>query len=543
MVDGLTTDHFSFGEIKPMKLQIVISSLLTIVLHLSPVLAQTTKAGACATSPALTDPSAGAHWNGWGAGVTNTRFQSADQARLTAADVPKLKLKWAFGIDNVTQARSQPAIAGGRLFMASDSGAVYALDPKTGCTHWTFKAQTNIRAAISVGQNAIYFADTKANAYAVDRATGAQLWIRKVDDHAFAKSTGAPTLYDGRLYVTASGVGEETSAARPEYQCCTFRGSVSALDANTGVVIWKAYTIPEAPKPRGKSTAGAQLWGPSGAGVWSAPTIDAKRGLIYVATGNGYSDPQQKTSDAVIAFDLKTGRMKWASQVTPKDVWALGCSNRPGQPANPNCPEDVGPDFDFAASPILTTLPNGRDIIVIPQKSGVGYGLDPEKEGEIVWQYRFGRGSAIGGVWGAAVDQQQAYFAAADYLTPAPGGLHAVRLDTGQRVWYTPPPKQPLCAGASVCSTAQSAAVTAIPGVVFSGSADGGIRAYSAKDGSILWEFDTNRSFDTVNGVKAAGGSIDGPGPIVVDGILYMTSGNGGLVGRSGNVLLAFGID
>jgi polyvinyl alcohol dehydrogenase (cytochrome) len=318
---------------------------------------------------------------------------------------------------------------------------------------------------------------------------------------------------------------------------------VSALDANTGEVIWKAYTIPDAPKPRGKSSAGAQLWGPSGAGVWSSPTIDSKRGVIYVATGNGYSDPQQKTSDAVIAFDLKTGKMKWASQVTPKDVWVLGCPPRPGQPANPSCPEDVGPDFDFAASPILTTLPNGRDLIVIPQKSGVGYGLDPDREGEMVWQYRFGKGSAIGGVWGAAVDQQQAYFAAADYMTPAPGGLHAVRLDTGERAWYTPPPAQPLCAGASVCSTAQSAAVTVIPGVVFSGSADGGVRAYSTKDGSVLWEFNTNKAFDTVNGVKANGGSMDGPGPIVVDGILYVTSGNGGLVGRSGNVLLAFSLE
>ena len=525
-----------------MKQRLILCSIL-IAIRMSSALAQTTEPGACRTTPSLTDPATGPRWNGWGVNVTNTRFQPQDQARLSAADVPKLKLKWAFGIPNVTQARSQPAIAGGRLYMASDSGIVYALDPKTGCTYWTFKAQANIRAAISVDKRAVYFADTKADAYAIDRATGAQIWVRKVDEHPFAKSTGAPTLYEGRLYVTAAGVGEETSATRPDYECCTFRGSVTALDASTGEVVWKAYTIPEAPKRRGKTATGTQLWGPSGAGVWSAPTIDAKRGLIYVATGNGYSDPQQKTSDAVVAFDLKTGKMKWSSQVTPKDVWVLGCNARPGQLPNPSCPEDVGPDFDFAASPILTTLPNGRDIIVIPQKSGVGYALDPEKEGEIVWQYRFGRGSGIGGVWGAAVDQQQAYFAAADYNTPAPGGLHAVRLDTGERLWYTAPKQPPLCTSASVCSTAQSAALTVIAGVIFSGSADGGIRAYSTKDGSVLWEFDTNRPFDTVNGVKANGGSIDGPGPIVVDGILYVTSGNGGLVGRSGNVLLAFGVE
>jgi polyvinyl alcohol dehydrogenase (cytochrome) len=527
----------------PMKFRFFIRSLILVFIISASAFAQTTDPAACRTTSALTDPGAGPHWNGWGAGATNTRFQPPDQARLNATDVPKLKLKWAFGIPNVTQARSQPAIAGGRLFMASDSGVVYALDPKTGCTYWAFKAESNVRAAISVDQRAVYFADAKANAYAVDRTTGKQLWIRKVDDHPFAKSTGAPTLYQDRLYVTASGVGEETSATRPDYECCKFRGSVTALNAATGEVVWKAYTIPEAPKPRGKSSSGAQLWGPSGAGVWSAPTIDTKRGLVYVATGNGYSDPPQKTSDAVVAFDLKTGAMKWASQVTPKDTWVLGCVNRPGQPANPSCPEEIGPDFDFAASPILTTLPNGRDVLVIPQKSGVGYALDPEREGEIIWQYRFGRGSPIGGVWGAAVDQQQAYFSAADYNTPTPGGLHAVRLDTGERAWYVPPKQPPLCAGASVCSTAQSAALTVIPGVVFSGSADGGIRAYATKDGSILWEFDTNRSFDTVNGVKATGGSMDGPGAIVVDGILYVTSGNGGLVGRSGNVLLAFGVE
>src|SRR5262245_36333223 len=293
-----------------MKHQVAVTAfvaLIVITICSASAFAQTPEPGSRQPTPALTAPTSGRTWNGWGSNVTNTRFQPADQARLAAADIPKLRLKWAFGIPNVMQARSQPAIAGGRLFMASDSGVVYALDPKTGCTYWTFKAQANIRAAISVDKRAIYFADTIANAYAVDRVTGAQIWVRKVDEHPFAKSTGAPVLYEGRLYVTAAGVGEETSATRPDYECCTFRGSVTALDASTGEVVWKAYTITEAPKPRGKTATGTQLWGPSGAGVWSAPTIDAKRGVIYVATGNGYSDPPQKTSDAVIAFDLKTG--------------------------------------------------------------------------------------------------------------------------------------------------------------------------------------------------------------------------------------------
>lgn len=504
-------------------------------------------AGMCSSSPPMSDPASGAHWNGWGASAANTRFQPAARAGLTAADIPKLKLKWAFGFPNAMRSRSQPAVAGGRLFVANETGAVYALDPKTGCTYWNFQAQGDVRTAISVGprrgaggagEYTVYFADGKSNAYALDAATGRQLWVRKVEEHPSSRITGAPALYEGRLYVPTTGVAEENTAARPDYECCTFRGSLSALDASTGEVVWKTYSIAESPKPRGKSTTGAQLWGPAGGGIWSSPTIDAKRGLIYVSTGNGYSDPPQPTTDAVIALEIQTGKVKWMNQVTPNDVWALGC----GPTKNPNCPENVGPDFDFSASPVLATLAIGRDLIVIPQKSGVAYALDPDKSGALVWQYRFGRGSGIGGVWGAAADQQQAYFAVADQRTPMPGGLHAVRLDDGQRAWFTPP-GAPLCGSGNGCSAAQSGAVTAITGVVFSGSADGGLRAYSTKDGSILWTFDANRSFETVNGVKANGGSMDLGGPVVVGGMLYATSGNGGLVGLPGNVLLAFGLD
>jgi polyvinyl alcohol dehydrogenase (cytochrome) len=524
-------------------------SFMLVIFFLLASQAATPSPGMCSSTPSMSDPATGSRWLGWGAGIANTRYQPSPQSGLAASDVPKLKLKWAFGIPDAMQHRSQPAIAAGRMFFGSAPGIVYSIDAKTGCTYWTFKAQAGVRTAVSVGEYkaggasgyAVYFTDANANTYAVDAMTGKQIWTRKLEDHSAARGTGAPILHDGQLYAPVAGVAEENVAARPQYECCTFRGSVSALDANTGAVIWKAYTITETPKPRGKSTSGAQLWGPAGAGVWSSPTIDVKRGSVYVATGNGYSDPPQLTSDAVIAFDLKTGKMKWASQVTPNDVWILGCGGR-GQGPNPNCPEKIGPDYDFAAAPILASLPNGRDLIVVPQKSGVGYALDPDKEGAIVWQYRFGRGSGIGGVWGAAVDPQQAYFSAADYLTPAPGGIHGVRLETGERVWYTPP-KPPLCGTSAGCSAAQSAAPTVIPGVVFSGSADGGIRAYSTKDGSIVWEFETNRDFETVNGVTAKGGSMDGPGPVVAGGMLYVTSGNGGLVGRPGNVLLAFGLE
>jgi polyvinyl alcohol dehydrogenase (cytochrome) len=385
----------------------------------------------------------------------------------------------------------------------------------------------------------VYFADGAANVYAVDATSGRQIWTRRVDDHESARVTGSPTLHDGRLFVAVAGLGEEAQGGRPQYECCTFRGSVSALDASTGEVAWKTYVLP-ALQSRGTNAAGVPLWGPAGGGIWAAPSIDVERGAVYVSTGNGYAEPAQPTTNAVIAFDMKTGAIRWSYQATPNDIWAMGCQQK--NPDNPNCPEVLGPDMDFSASPVLTASASGRDLLVIPQKSGMVYALDPDAEGALVWEYRAGEGSGLGGVWGAAADGTRAYIAANDFFSPDPGGMNAVDLDTGERVWYTPPPPK-LCGEGRGCVAAQGAAVTAIPGAVFSGSHDGGIRAYSAEDGLVIWTYDTNQTFETVNGVEANGGSLDGPGPVVAGGMLFVNSGYGGIVGRPGNVLLAFGVD
>ena len=520
---------------------LVIASVSALASGAAPAGAQTPGGGACAPSAGVewAGLDGGPQWNGWGAGVTNTRFQPAEHARLEAADVPRLQLKWAFGYARSTAAQSQPAVVGGRLFVASERGVIYALDAKTGCTHWTYEAQSGVRSAMTVGRlsdgrHALFFGDFGANVYALDPATGAELWQRDVEDHAGARITGAPVFYEGRLFVPVSSL-EELLAADPRYPCCTFRGSIVALDATTGDVAWKSYTIPEAPSPRGRNPDGASLMGPSGAAVWSAPTVDAGRRLVYAATGNAYTAPAASTSDAIVAFDLDTGALRWTNQLTPADAFILNCEGD-----NPNCPEDDGPDFDFGASPVLVTMTDGRDLLVIGQKSGVGYGLDPDRDGAIVWQYRVGAGSALGGIeWGFAVDGEKAYFANSDYLTPEPGGLAAVRLRTGELVWYAEP-HAPVCDG---CSPAQLAAVTAIPGVVFSGAYDGSFRAYSTEDGSLLWEQDTNGNYYTVNGVPGRGGSLNGPGPVVVDGMVYVNSGYAAFGGRPGNVLLAFGLD
>ena len=500
----------------------------------------------CTSSPPFGGAGAEGDWNGWGNGVQNARY--ARNGGLTAADLPRLKLKWAFGFADVTSARAQPALVGNRLFVASDNGDVHALDPRTGCAYWTFRAEATVRTGLLVAPYrspaggtgwAVFFGDLKANAYAVDATSGRSLWIRKVDEHPSAAITGGITEHAGRIFVPVQGLNEEVQGGRAQYECCTFRGSLAALDASTGAVVWKTYTVGER-QSRGANAAGTPQWGPAGGGIWAAPTIDAGRGAVYVSTGNGYADPAQPMTDAVVALDIGTGRVRWFRQLTANDTWTLGC--RATNADNPNCPGTLGPDHDFSASPSLVSA-GGRDLLVLPQKSGIAYALDPDRQGAVVWQVRFGPGSGRGGQWGGAVDERQAYFGVTDFGTKAPGGIVAVTLATGETVWQRAG-EPPLCGAPSrTCSASQGAAVTAIPGAVLSGSYDGGLRAYAADDGSLVWQFDTNREFDTVNGVKARGGSMDGPGPTVAGGLLFVNSGYGGISGRPGNVLLVFGVD
>ncbi len=360
-----------------------------------------------------------------------------------------------------------------------------------------------------------------------------------MDDHPLAAVTGALAVHDGRVFVPVQGLNEEVQGGRPQYECCTFRGSLLALDANTGAVVWKTYTVGER-QSRGRNAAGVPQWGPAGGGIWSSPTVDVRRGALYVGTGNGYADPPQPMTDAIVAFDLQNGRVRWVNQLTPNDSWTLGC--RATNPDNPNCPPTLGPDHDFSASPSLVTV-GGRDLLVVPQKSGMAWALDPDKAGAIVWQQRFGQGSGRGGQWGSAIDGRQVYVGVNDFGSKTPGGIVAVRLATGEIAWRRPA-EPPLCGAPSRdCSPSQGAAVTAIPGAVLSGSQDGGLRAYAADDGSLVWQFDTKREFTTVNGVTARGGSMDGPGPVVAGGLLFVNSGYGGLLGLPGNVLLVFGVD
>jgi polyvinyl alcohol dehydrogenase (cytochrome) len=510
-----------------------------------------------AASGALTNRSTAPAWNGWGLNTSNTRFQNEAMAGITAADLPRLKLKWAFGFPGDLQANAQASVAGGRVFVGSAGGKVYSLSAATGCVHWFFDAGSAVRSAISVARiatprgrrTAAFFGDARANTYALDAATGKLLWKTKVENFPVARITGSPVFHSGRLYVPVAS-GEEGSGAVPGYECCKFRGSVVALDAATGKQIWKTYTIPEDPAPTTKNKVGTQLWGPSGAPVWSSPAIDVRRNALYVTTGDNYSDPPTRMSDAFVAIDLASGKILWWRQMTPGDAYTSACR----LPDKTNCPASNGPDFDFAASPMLVTLSGGRRAIVAGQKSGIVHAVDPDRQGEVIWQTRVGEGGTGGGVqWGSATDGTNVYVANSDIgrimltfstFTDADpkrgGGMFALRLETGERVWYTPPPG---CGERPRCSPAQSAAVSAIPGIAFSGSVDGHMRAYSTADGGIVWDIDTVRAYATVNGVKARGGSLDGPGPIIAGGMVFFNSGYHTNGGMPGNVLLAFSVD
>jgi len=504
-------------------------------------------AAACvARAATCPDPAPGAKgpaWNGWADGA-NTRFQDAKSAGLTAQTTPKLKLKWAFGFPNTTTAQATPTIFGGRVFVGDANGIIYSINARTGCTYWTSAVTAAVRNSpvLDEAGRFVYFGDLKGNVYSLDAATGKQVWKARADDNAMAVITGSPKLANGRLFVPVSGRDESMASADAGYECCTFRGSLAALDAATGKKVWQAYTIREEPKVTGQNAKGAKTRGPSGAVPWSSPTIDPAKRVIYIGTGVNYSKPTTDTSDAVIAIDMDSGRILWTRQFTSDDSWNFACS----APDKTNCPREPIVDTDFGNSGMLRTLGGGRRALVISDKGGTVYGVDPDHEGKILWRIKIANGGVNGGtMWGGAADDRGvAYIGISDFNAAKPetgGGLIALRMATGEKLWMTPAPK-PVCLGTRGCSAAQPAPVSAIPGVGFLGSWDGHLRAYETGSGKIIWDFDTARDFETVNSVNARGGSINSMGAAIAGGMVFITSGYPGNA-MPGNVLLAFSVD
>lgn len=478
-------------------------------------------------------------------GHDNNRFFPAEAGGLTAADLPRLKLKWAFAYPNAVRGRSQPVIGWNTIFVGSQDGTVYAFDLASGCTKWTFRASAEVRTAIVADPAAkrLYFGDVLGRAYALDAMTGKALWRTKVDEHPNATITGSPTLGGGNLLVPVSSL-EVTSAADPAYNCCTFRGALAALDPATGAIRWKSYVIPGEPKVQSRTGKGSTILAPSGAPVWTTPTYDATRNRVYVGTGENYSSPADGNSDALIAFDASSGKRLWQVQLTPRDAWNVGC-----MVGNEACPKEHGPDFDLSASPLLVPLAGGRDILVAGQKSGMVYGIDPQT-GKIVWSRRLGHGGTQGGVhFGMAADGGTVYVPVVDMADTRDGrkydtsqngaGIHAIDAASGKVLWRQHAADR--CGGRDYCDPGVSAAATAIPGAVLDGHLDGWFRAYAKDDGKLLWSYDTTREIATVTGAKGRGGSMSGPGAAVYQGHLVFNSGYGMYYHMPGNLLLVFG--
>jgi polyvinyl alcohol dehydrogenase (cytochrome) len=496
----------------------------------------------CASNPAMTDPSASPGWNGWGNDDANTRFQPAAEARLTAADVPRLKLKWAFGFPTGESSNSQPAVVSGRVFAASDNGFIYSLDAVTGCVYWSFEGGSIVRGSPTVGpvsgqgnaRYAVFYGDGHANIFAVNAQDGRLLWKTKVDTHVVARITAGARYYGGKLFVPVSS-SEQFSSGAATYPCCTSRGSIVALDANTGKILWKTFVVPGEVKATRIQSNGVVLYGPAGGGVWNAPTIDPVRQAVYISTGDAVTFPAPDTTDGVLAVDMNTGKRLWAYQADSNDVFMGGCY---GPVRSEACPNPMGPDLDIGNSPILRTLPNGRRVLMVGTKQGHIIAIDPDNNGAVLYRVLASTGQPVaegggrGGniVWGGAADNQNVFYGASGQV-----GLVAFDFVTGKKVWsFTAP-----AGGGNL-----GAAPTAIPGVVFQGSSSGRLFAVSSADGKQIWEFNTVQDFQTVNKVPARGGAIASAGAVVANGMVYISTGYGILSGaNSGNVLLAFGVE
>jgi polyvinyl alcohol dehydrogenase (cytochrome) len=503
----------------------------------------------------------------WGVDYANTRFQP--RTTISKATAPQLRRKWVIAFPGVAMMRSQPAVLGDTLFLAvADDRTLYAIDRIKGCLKWTYTSQHPPRTAVGAGElkdgrQVVYFGDIGGSIHILAARNGAVIWQKRVGHFPRTALTGAPVLYEDTLYVPHSTM-EAPSAADPKYECCTSQGLLTAHNAGNGDEIWVAHIMSE-PRPTGTSSVGTRQWGPAGGPVWGAPTIDPGRGLIYIGTGNIYAAPDEGTSDAIIALDLKTGARRWVFQATAGDFWNSACRTAIDGQYHPNCPV-MGWDFDFGAPPILTADSHGRPLLLAGQKSGELYALNPDS-GELVWKKRLSQGSVLGGIhWGMAVDGGEIYVPindpslripdiqlSAEFATrmknyqPAPA-LYKLRIDDGSIVWrYTPEfscqpdftskdpwPQCPREIGLS-------AAVLAIEGAVISGGLDGTLRIHDGNSGKVLFSDNTAVAFNNAsNGIAGHGGSIDNATIVAAGDMLYVQSGYSMFGGTPGNVLIAY---
>lgn len=519
------------------------------------LLASFCASAAQANSPGKTSEPAGKYcpsrpdlsaWSGsgWGLDPRNTRYQR--DARIYRDNVSTLEVAWVFGLDGGDSPHSWFEISKDTVFIATPAGTVYALGRLDGCIRWQTRIDGSIRTGLARGAfdgglNLLWFGTMQGHVWALDAATGDVRWRVDAKEHPSNMLTGTPSFADGRLYVPVSSM-ELGLAVNPLYGCCTSRGSVIALDALTGKMLWRTPVIDETPAVSGRHLLFVEQWGPSGAPVWSAPTIDGESKRIYIGTGENYTQPTSSSSDSLIAIDGVSGKKIWTRQFTHGDAFNLACTIHF---SHPNCPDEPGPDLDFGAPPILTHAADGRTIILGGQKSGDVHALVADT-GEVLWSVNLGRGGYLGGVhWGMALHEgmRVLFVPISDIpLGVAEGaarpGLYAVSIDDGKTLWGAP--LDDACAGKTPCRHGMSAAITATDELVFGSALDGRFLVHDARTGDILFADDTWKSYTSVNGVPAEGGTIDVHGPYVAGDMVFIQSGYGSFGQKGGNALIAY---
>jgi polyvinyl alcohol dehydrogenase (cytochrome) len=452
-------------------------------------------------------------WPMYGRGLAGGHYNPNEKA-ITPATVARLKPKWIF--ETGGDVSSQPTVVDGVVYFGSWDGKEYAVDAKTGKQIWAFDCGSSSRSGAAYADGVLYFGDIAGRLYALDAKTGALKWKVKIDDHKEAVATSSPIYHNGRVYIGTSSHEEGAILKNPKYECCTFRGGVAAFDAKDGKLVWRYYVIPETPTVQGKNKKEINIIGPAGGAVWSTVAIHPNANRLYLTSGNQYTVPASKYPNAIIALELNTGKLVWSYQATPKDIWTFGCRN------DPDC-SDL--DVDFGTVPITFKGPNGKQLIGAGQKSGWFYALDP-KDGSLVWKTEVGPGGKLGGIeFGGATDGERVYVGiSAIPNIKDPGSISALDGATGKILWQTINPDRGAVFGpVTVTGTGDNR-------LVFAGTNRNFIRAYNAKDGKILWEFDT-------------GGAVGG-GATVVDGVVYVGSGYQFLrVGKPNNKLYAFSVD
>ena len=508
-------------------------------------------------APAPADSPVTGDWGAWAPDPRNNRHLAG--FRLTGARVARARMKWAFVIPDTgstTNAGNQPTVHGGRLYIGSRSGFVFALDAGSGCIHWRYRPVAGVRSAIAIDQGRAIFADYENYVYALDAGTGRLLWRNKADEQPSARVNGSVTVHDGRVFVPVSTNQGFVNALDPRLPCCTFQGTVTAFDTVTGARLWQARIVEAPLRELGRSPSGTMRYGPSGGSVWSVPTVDARRGLLYLGTGNQKTGPPIPESDAVVALDLRTGARRWTRSFAPRrlggiDIWNGGCVGVFADPEEECPPENdsLEGDRDIGGPIVLQTRNDGLEILLVATKDGMLHALDPDRDGEPIWETRVGRvmhirGPSFGGVeHGMAADDERAYVPIADIdvmENTAAGALVAVDLVTGEIAWRASA-SYGWCRGKpDRCYTSMTSPPTVAGEVVFAGANDGVLRAWDRNSGEVVWSFDTAVAVDGVNGLSGSGGSISRGGTALVDGMFFQSSGYGQGLGMPGNVVFAF---